>query len=150
MDLSGLKDIHAPNHELSVFPLAIGWWILIILPFVIYFLVKGIIYIKRTSTRFFALKEMNNILNNNDNIQMMAKEMSILLKRIAIKQITKDSANLYGKEWAEFIIEKSRSKDKEAVEYIATASYLPTTNIPSCINMDSIKKIAADFIRYNT
>ncbi len=32
IDLSGLKDIHPPIHELGIFPLAIGWWIVIFAP----------------------------------------------------------------------------------------------------------------------
>ncbi len=150
LDLSGLKDIHLPVHELGIFPIAFGWWILLSLPVIVFLMVKVYSYLKKQSARFYARLELDSIMKSSISLQDKAIKISVLLKRVAIKKYgSQNIADLYGKNWAEFISEKaclSDGEDNKIAEFIASASYLNHHNLPS-VNADKLSKISSEFIR---
>ena len=101
-DISGLQDI-------SMFPLAVGWWIIITiillvgLSFLATFLKKQ--YYKK-SWKFKVINRLDEISNNlaEDNIKNSLQELSEILKRIAIQTYgRKEVAGLTGTKWLKWL-----------------------------------------------
>ena len=98
IDLSGLRDIHIPLQP-NIFPLALGWWILIILLIVTYF----VIFSKTHSLKRQVWREYKKISKIENNIKLL-KEMNRLAKRVAIVRFGREKiAHLYEDEWVVFM-----------------------------------------------
>lgn len=104
-NLNELKNIHLPD-PVSIFPLAIGWYILIILTLIIagvYFWWK-FKYIKRQKYirniyHMLAILYKGNA-NNNETIA----EVSILIKRVAMMKFPEQQPHkLFGEQWLIFL-----------------------------------------------
>jgi len=112
--LSGLKDIHLPE-GVSLWPLAPGWYVIIILllALLVFFGIIGFkkyrqIKKRQTIIQLFTTLE-NNYLSNQNNEAL--SEVSILLKKIAIMQFPhKNPERLYGEKWLLFLDETRKTK----------------------------------------
>ena len=102
IDLSGLKGLHTPQIP-DIFPLAYGWWIIILVCFFIaIFLFWGISSFLQ-SRRNTVLVELRRIKKIKDTRQLLI-EMNELAKKIAIAKLGREKiARLYGQKWVDFL-----------------------------------------------
>ena len=102
IDLSGLKDIRLPI-EPSFWPLAKGWYLLFISIVILSILIFIFWKIYQNKPLPYALRELKKIKNENSNQSL--KELSQLLKRVAMAKFGRDAiAPLHEDEWQEFIL----------------------------------------------
>ncbi len=127
--LTELKDIHLPTDP-SFWPPAIGWWLVLIMTFILTILTLVSIWIwKRRAAKRAALKELSRIkliFYRNKNHHLLAKEISMLLRRAAITAFPeKSAASLTNDTWIEFLNAKSDAIlfSKDIKHIIAEAPY---------------------------
>ncbi len=151
IDLSLLKDIHLPNYDISFFPLAFGWWLIILVPLLIIALLFLLQNLKKTGARFLARRELNAILNNfNLSNHIKLVKISELLKRVAIKKFGYHNiSSLYGNKWADFIIVHSKNNNqtnKQLIAILASAVYAQNQIVDNS-SLENVKNIALNFIK---
>jgi len=126
VDLSGLRDIHIPE-EPSWWPPALGWWLVLggILCFV---LIIHLIY-RYWSRRpkQYALRVLKQIYQDEKNSVAMARQISLLLKRVALFNYPrKKVATLTDEQWIAFLQSKTaKSFSVEQLELLALSAYMP-------------------------
>ena len=120
-----IRDIYIPE-GVDIFPLAYGWYVILLVIFALFFAIKFWVWAFKTSKKRFALKKLKNI-DINEPVEAAIK-MSNLLKRVCnIKH--KDATVLYGKEWVEFLSNTSKMPaDKSAMELLAYAPFMDKKN----------------------
>ena len=104
-----LRDIHLPD-SISWWPLAPGWWLLLLVTLFIASLVYWLIRrhrAKRCSVAFIVRQEMRRIRDqfdkNRDN-KLLAQELSEIVRRVAISVFAReDTASLLGEDWLRFL-----------------------------------------------
>ena len=102
--LSQLKDIHG-LHEVSMWPLAPGWWLFVfLLSTAAFVVIKKIIRLRKfkKSWRYKLYIELENIAQSADvtKAKQNISRINDILKRLAIKQYGRaESASLSGKKW---------------------------------------------------
>lgn len=101
-----IRDIHIPQ-GVSVFPLAYGWWVLLVVFILSLMGVRLIVLAIKKSKKHYALKTLEKI--QTSSVINSAIEMSELLRRICNVKYREASA-LYGKEWGDFLLNKTTSK----------------------------------------
>ncbi len=114
--LSQLKDFYIPD-EPSMFPLAIGWWLLLVflivlaitLGVLLFKRVRKIIQKKRLQENILTgYKEIIDIYENNLDKHFLVSESSEYLKRFVKFILNDDEATiLSGKNWTEFLQNKA-------------------------------------------
>ncbi len=113
--LAQLKDIQGLDH-ISVWPLAIGWWILgaLILLGVV---VTGAFYLAlrkyrlRWEYRMLRRLEEMEATYSPDQAQELATELERLMRHVAIRRYSRDEcAQLHGKEWLDWMTLKDPKK----------------------------------------
>lgn len=132
VDLSGLRDIHIPE-EPSWWPLAIGWWI-VIGAVIIISIIGTIIFLKwYHHPRQYALRELKKTYEESSNIILLARCISILLKRIALMQYPRTKvAALSDEKWRQFLIQKTgKTFSDTQLNLLAEATYMPEQNLPA-------------------
>lgn len=104
-----LRDIHLPG-PVSWWPLAPGWWILMLLIFISIALVLFFIRrrrLHRISATYLARQELERIKTDYKLIQnkvVLVKELSELIRRLSISIYKRDEiASLTGQDWLEFL-----------------------------------------------
>ena len=111
--LSKLRDIHLPD-SVSVFPLAIGWYILIVIFIVIVFLFFFKLFqlkIKnyKINKIFLIIEQIENTKEKSDDF---IADITILLKRVAKLKYSKENPQfLYGVEFLKFLDRKMNCND---------------------------------------
>ena len=126
-DLSGLKDVIL-GEKPPLFPLPIGWWIIIGLLIVAIITSVFIIKIKFFPSAYtYTLKEIAALKRKNLTPVQSAKEISKILKRVAILKFGQEQvAALSHQEWKNFLKEKSpNSKQTKEIDFISKAAFLP-------------------------
>jgi hypothetical protein len=109
-----------------MFPLAYGWWVILGGIIIAFFLIKIILWSIRTSKKKYALNTLKNI-DTNSPVDAALK-MSELLRRICNVKYKKASA-LYGKEWIDFLNEKSSLKiSGDTANLLIYAPFMDITN----------------------
>ena len=102
-----LKDIHLPSDP-SIWPLAIGWWLLLVLLLMIaiwmFFIVKKAMRIRKYKRLLLVeLTELENKLQNAPDKSLIA-ETNILLRRMALAYYPEANvASLTGRDWLNFL-----------------------------------------------
>ena len=119
-NLPEIKDIHIPD-AVSIFPLAYGWWVILVALLCLYFLIKAILFIIKTSKKYYALKELSN-LDDLDNITAVIGVSNLLRRICSIKY--ENAKALYGKDWVEFLTSKGKSLSKEASDLLIYAPFM--------------------------
>ena len=101
--LSELKDIHLPD-PIGFWPLAYGWWLLLIL--ILFIAGWGIIMWRKKVQSALAQRQALSLLSNIDVTQKTwPRQLNTLLKRLAMAYFPKhEVANLHGKEWRLFLV----------------------------------------------
>ncbi len=128
-----LRDIHLPHT--SLWPLAPGWWILLILALVgLFFLIKKIRKIQK-------LKALNKLMQNelasireaynqHKNKQQFAADAAQLLKRFVRHIVTDSRATaLTGKAWINYLHNLSKGDDfKQHAQTLTHGQYQKNSN----------------------
>ena len=126
VDLSGLRDIHMPI-EPSWWPPALGWWLVLAGIFVVA-LIFGLIYgCWYNRPKQYALRELKHIYVKEKNSVEMARQVSLLLKRVALFNYPrKKVAALTDEQWIAFLQSKTaKSFSVEQLELLAISAYMP-------------------------
>ena len=126
VDLSGLKDIVSPIKP-DWFPPAIGWWWLLMAGIV---LILGIVYVwvhVYFSPLKYALRELKRQQYQTKTPVCFAKEVSLLIKRVAILRFGSSKvASLTDEAWTRFLSMHAFGKiDGDLIKFIAFSAYLP-------------------------
>ena len=104
--LPEIRDIYVPE-SVSFFPLAYGWWVLLVGAISLFFVIKLSALGIRTSKKRYALNALKKISLNNPIAA--AIEMSELLRRICTVKY-KEAAALYGQDWIAFLNKHAEDK----------------------------------------
>jgi hypothetical protein len=103
-----LRDIHLPD-ALGWWPLAPGWWFLILLAAsgLVYFLYKEFLKWRRNAARRVALSELRRVRTEYEagaDALVLAKELSELLRRATLAYAPRgEVAGLTGESWLEWL-----------------------------------------------
>jgi hypothetical protein len=107
----GLRDIRGLD-PISWWPLAIGWWMVISIVFMIVLTVvifKIIQSKKHRRWEYRILRQLDRLEKNitQDNSQTTAVELADILRRLALHRYSrKECANLQGHQWLKWLSEK--------------------------------------------
>ena len=139
--LTQLKDIKVPE-PISWWPLAPGWYILMVLLLIMIILSVTLIYKTKAKKKYLTSlqSEITNLYDQypNDSHQY-AQRLSPLLKRIALLRFTPIEINqLHGKAWEVFLNKHSQS---ESFDTLTLAAYNPKVSL-------NILKINASSLAY--
>ncbi|MBQ8481052.1 MAG: DUF4381 domain-containing protein [Alphaproteobacteria bacterium] len=122
-NLPELRDIHLPADGVPFFPLAYGWWFLLLSIIGLIVLVKVCIWIRRTSARIYARKLLNRLRDIYD-LEAVVR-MSEILRRICVRKYP-EAVALMGDEWISFLNDKSKHiLDAETSELLKNAPFMP-------------------------
>ena len=120
IDLSGLKDIHIPI-EPFWWPPAIGWIVLFLC--VLFSVIIGIVVylIWRKQPKQYALRKLKRIYKGSQNTILMARQISVLLKRVALLKYPREKvASLSEEKWGEFLSKQAnKAFSKGQIEKIS-------------------------------
>ena len=98
-NLPQIHDIYVPEN-VSIFPLAYGWWVILYAIIGFVFLIKFILWSISTSKKIYALNRLKKITTDEPiNAAIM---MSELLRRICTVKY-EEAQSLYGQEWIDFL-----------------------------------------------
>ncbi len=130
--LAKLKDVHLPA-EVSWWPLAIGWWLLIF--FFISALVAFIIYRVHQTKKFrlskIAIKEIEAVASSDDEDWLI--QLEVLLKRVSLGHFPKQQvASLTQDSWIQFLIQTGANVwNDESLILLKDSVYQDANNISS-------------------
>ncbi len=126
VDLSGLRDVHALA-EPSLFPPAIGWWIVAGIILGVFILAGTWYRFYYQSSKQYALRLLRQIFRDRLPTVTIGKEIGKLLKRVALVCFPRaDVASLSGDEWAVFLYEQGgQTLSQEQAKFIAETAYMP-------------------------
>ncbi|MBQ8751245.1 MAG: DUF4381 domain-containing protein [Alphaproteobacteria bacterium] len=120
-NLVEIRDIYIPK-DVSIFPLAYGWWVILFAIVILFVLLKFILWGIKTSKRLYALKKLKQI--NNENPIVFAIEVSELLRRICNVKY-KEASVLHGNEWINFLNEHTKNNlSKKTSELLMYAPFI--------------------------
>ncbi len=146
-NLPEIRDIHIPE-GVSVFPLAYGWWIILLCIILIIVLIKISFWIIRTSKKYYALNELKQI--SIDKPVSTAVFVSELLRRICILKY-KEANVLYGQDWIDFL--NLHTRDKLTGKAAKLLGYAPYMDINATdytkIEAEKLKNFAKNWIGAN-
>lgn len=106
--LTQLKDIHVPE-AINNYPLAYGWWILLVITVVVLALVIRAIFRhkQKTKAQRTAIKELSQPIESND-------EIIIILKWAAIQYFPRQAiAQFHGQQLSDFLLKHLPEKHHE-------------------------------------
>ncbi|GGF87181.1 MULTISPECIES: DUF4381 domain-containing protein [Cysteiniphilum] len=113
--LAGLKDIHLPP-AVSIWPLAVGWYILavvvlVVIALMIWFLAKKI-KAHRHKQAIISLFDTTVQTTQSERPQALISEISTFLKRVIMQELKADNAHLYfGEDWLKFLDQQLKTDD---------------------------------------
>ncbi|MBR1600272.1 MAG: DUF4381 domain-containing protein [Alphaproteobacteria bacterium] len=122
-NLPELRDIHLPADGIPLFPLAYGWWFLLLSLICLIILIKLFIWFRRTSARIYARKLLRD-LQNSYNLATVV-QMSEILRRVCVHKYPHAVAFI-GDEWINFLNNKSKYiLDTETSDLLKNAPFMP-------------------------
>lgn len=138
-NLPELRDIHLPAHDVSLWPLANGWWIIIAALAVLYVLLKTVLWLRRKSAKIYARRILNNL--SMQNYIAAAAKMSELLRRVCVRRYPKAVA-LKGEQWLEFLKSKtSHELDDKTANLLKDAPFIQeSSNVYTLEDVLKLKK----------
>jgi hypothetical protein len=129
-DIDGLKDV-------SIFPLAIGWWAVIALAIFVMAYIAGI-FVKRAkfkkSWRYRIIQQLNALEKNFNKAgkKQTISELSEIIKKAAIVEYSRrEVAKLIGKKWLIWLHKKDSNNFDwvKKAQFLIDAPYLPEEKI---------------------
>jgi len=129
MNELALKDIHLPEVSLW-WPMAPGWWLLLILVFLFIFYAPRLLrWLRWKPAKKLALRELARIradMNEGLDRQQVSQQISILLRRTAISYCGRAvGASITGKRWVEQLNQLSGNESftAEQNEWLSVGQY---------------------------
>lgn len=117
--LAELKDIHLPA-EPSVFPLALGWNILLAILAVAIIIGLIIFWIKKAKVkRFMLLNQFICEIENNSELtdNEIIEKISLIFKRIALAKFSSDNPQfINGEQWLDYLQKKTPKQNLKETE----------------------------------
>jgi len=127
--LKDLRDIHQPD-PVSIWPLAPGWWILILLVPVLIFLIRYLLKRKsKPNYKKLASEELQNIIADFEiqrNSHKTIGEISLFIRKALVaKNGNEQIAGLIGEDWLDYLDRVSGTKlfSNGGASIIATSPY---------------------------
>lgn len=130
IDLSHLKGLHVPPSP-DIFPLAIGWWLVILLLVVLMMGALYLFYRWRFSTKRYVKRRFDEIANLSDARSVLLG-LNTLAKQVAIALYGRSKvAPLYEKEWIDLLNSTgSNIFSKEYVDLLQKSMYAKENIVP--------------------
>lgn len=120
-NLPELRDIHIPE-GISAWPPAYGWFVILILIFLIYVLHRFYTVWILKSRKHYALKLIENLDRNN--IIRAGSQISEVLRRACLYRYP-EAVILEGKKWQDFLLSHSSGEIKpKSIELLINAPYV--------------------------
>lgn len=147
-NLSGLRDIHLPDGGVSLFPIANGWWIVLLL------LVGSVIAYRlgkkiwNASARIYTRRIL---LSLKDDVELPAAvKMSEILRRACVRKYP-EAVSLSGDEWIAFLNQKSKyNLEKSAADLLKDAPFIaPKKKVVRPGDMRNLWQFCYDWIGDN-
>jgi hypothetical protein len=120
--LSQLQDIQTPE-QIGNWPLAWGWWVVIILSFlfIVLICISAYGFFKKRQAKKQALKLLNQVEPSQNPI-MAVQSINNILKRVVLAYCERDLvANLNGDKWAIWLNENGHKNVQIAPEFVLLA-----------------------------
>lgn len=111
--LTKLHDIHIPP-DISIWPLALGWYCVIVMVLAIIFLgcYQWLRIIRKNRLKKIVLKRLDELQNQQEICGNISEELSMLLKRSALATYPRQKvAGLHGDQWLQFLDETSMTTE---------------------------------------
>jgi len=126
VDLSGLRDIHLPIKP-SWWPPAPGWWLVAGAVLLLCLMILACYLYWATRPKQYATRELKRIYRATQNPVILAREISVLLKRIALLNYPRSQvAALTEEKWVDFLVDKTGQTFSDAqLTLIASSTYMP-------------------------
>ena len=145
--LKDLRDIHLPD-PVSVWPLAPGWWALLIGIPLLYFILR-IIFRRLMMPKYkkLALSQLKNIAANfavAKNKTETAGEISLLIRQALVAKIGHaEVAGLVGEEWLAYLdkLSKTHAFTQGAGRYIISAPFAKQADVDIDELLSATKKL---------
>jgi len=148
--LAQLRDIHLPT-DVSWWPLAPGWWLLIILATI---LVASLVYWairwwKSSTHKRIAIKELESVLQQykqNQNASGYINDFAQIIRRVALVSFPQEKvASLTGQTWLNFLDKSAKTQDfsRGDGQLLAHGPYQQTLELPAA----SLHKIGVNWIK---
>ena len=120
-DLPQFRDIQIPD-GVSFFPIAYGWWILLLAIIFLFIGMKIFIAFWKSRKKYYSLKKLDAI--STDNPIQAAMDISELLRRISLFKYRKSCA-LSGQEWIDFLNQHSNVPlSPQSAEFLSFAPFM--------------------------
>lgn len=146
--LAGLRDIHLPDSGVSFFPLAYGWWSMLLVLAGGYIAWIYLNKLWKASARLYARRILNSIKEDTD--LAAAAKISEILRRACVRKYP-EAVALAGDEWITFLNEKAKYPlNKSAAELLKNAPFMvKTEKLPDADDMRHIWNFCYDWIGDN-
>jgi hypothetical protein len=147
-NLPELRDIHLPTEEISIFPLAYGWWIILLAILLLFAFIKLVILIRRNSKKIYAKYLLEKKASGNGIND--AVNMSEILRRICLNRYP-EAVSFVGDKWIDFINSKAKNKlSEKSARLLKDAPYIPTdTKTYTESDVIELRKFCFDWIGDN-
>ena len=145
--LSQLRDIHVPE-QISIWPLAIGWWFLILLSvscitYLIFLVVKKHLNGAWKRQAIKKISELSKAYNSDPSRENLLKISRLLKQAISTSKQSRKYLNLSGEAWAlelEAIHRKGSSiLEKSDITILSSELYTPQ---PSQLDSKALERIS--------
>ncbi len=121
-NLPGLRDIHLPDGGVPFFPLAYGWWSILVFFLAAFILYKVLKVLWRQSAKLYARRILLSL--KNDKGLASAVKMSEILRRACVRKYPEAVAKS-GEEWISFLNAKSKwALTGSAAELLQNAPFM--------------------------
>ena len=147
-NLPDLRDIHLPAQDISIWPLAGGWWGLLCVIIGIAVLIKISSWLRRKSAKLYAEHLLKSIENQTD--LAAAVKISEILRRACVRQYPQAVA-LSGDEWIAFLNNHAHKKIKAPLtELLKNVPFMPDGSVsPSPQQIKKLWTFCKDWIGEN-
>lgn len=134
--LSALKDIHQPSENISAWPLALGWWLLIALAVVVMALALwAFIRYQKNRYRREVLQQLQQLEPETDTTRFM-QNLALLLKTVAVHS-NKQAASLHGEAWQVYL---QQTMPEELAYALAVGRYQADFNVDKAALLAAAKQ----------
>jgi len=127
--LKDLRDIYPPD-AVSIWPLAPGWWALIVLIPLLFLLIRFLLKLKsKPNYRKLAAEELQNIIADFEiqrNSHKTVGELSLFIRKALVaKRGNAEIAGLVGADWLDYLDDVSGTKlfSEGGASIVATSPY---------------------------
>lgn len=150
-----LRDIHLPDDP-SIWPLAFGWWLVIIVAAIIcYFAFRKIKQLRKQNQLIYLMQDELALINTgfkkHESKHQLAVEVSALLKRF-VRHVLNDNeaTSLSGSKWIAYLNKQSNSEVfSPFISELTQAQYQPQSDFDAPRLMATVKNYFPCVIKSN-